>query len=176
MVPYDFVLEYSVMTVAETSWTELLTESICGASRLILLGIGNDLRGDDAAGVLCLRELKSRFHGRRDILFIEGGETPENQTGRIREFRPDLVVILDAARGGGTPGKIFLIDKNLIADEDVSTHRVSLAMLIRYLEMSIGTRVVLLGIEPESTDFNHPISFRVRNGISVLVDYFLEIL
>jgi len=37
---------------------------LAGAERLIVLGVGNELRGDDAAGLLVARALK-RFNGER---------------------------------------------------------------------------------------------------------------
>jgi hydrogenase 3 maturation protease len=163
--------------VIEASWVEFLTESLRGAARIVLLGIGNDLRGDDAAGLLCVRELEKRLGfmqnqrgNKKAVLLLDGGETPENQTGKIREFRPDLVVLLDAARGGRSTGEIFLVDREKIADEDVSTHRISLSMLVRYLEDSIGARVLFVGIEPGPTDMNIPVSAEVQRSIVVLVD------
>jgi hydrogenase maturation protease len=102
------------------------------------------------------------------VLFIDGGETPESETSRIRSFRPDLVILIDAARSGRKPGDIFLVEKEAIADEEVSTHRISLALLVRFIEESIGARVLFLGIEPESTEPETAMSASVIRAIEAI--------
>ncbi|MCX6566830.1 MAG: hydrogenase 3 maturation endopeptidase HyCI [Candidatus Aminicenantes bacterium] len=159
-------------------WRQAVAAALSRATRIAVCGIGNDLRGDDAAGLLCLRQLETnppenfpRVSGDRPAIFIEGGETPENQTGRMRKFQPDLVLLIDAARGGRRPGEIFIVEKEKFSDEDVSTHRTSLSLLVRYIEESVGALVVFLGIEPVSTEINGPVSDAVRTSVSILADH-----
>jgi len=160
-------------------WRKAVAAAAAPARRIVACGIGNDLRGDDAAGLLCLRMirkiLKERPRGGagsgRKIFLLEGGEAPENQTGRMRKFRPDLVLLIDAARGGHRPGDIFLVEKEQMSDEDVSTHRVSLLRLVRYLEESLGAPVVFLGIEPVTTEIGEHVSGPVRMATSLLAEH-----
>ncbi len=163
------------MTVSDPpacSWRERAASVIDPAARIVVCGIGNDLRGDDAAGVLCLRSLERRVAstgpGPRAVLFIDGGETPENETSRIRAFCPDLVILIDAARSGRKPGDVFLVEKEAISDEEVSTHRISLALLVRFIEESIGARVLFLGIEPKTTESGSPVSPAVLRAIAAI--------
>lgn len=167
--------ERKTMTVSDSpagSWRAIAASAIDQAARIVVCGIGNDLRGDDAAGVLCLRSLERRFASAetspRAVLFIDGGETPENETSRIRAFRPDLVILIDAARSGRRPGDVFLVEKEAISDEEVSTHRISLALLVRFIEESIGARVLFLGIEPESTDSQTAVSAAVLAAVEAV--------
>lgn len=162
-----------------TDWPAAVQAAFSKASRIVVCGIGNDLRGDDGAGISCLRKLKAAREGGvssaagsgKIVAFIEGGEAPENQTGRIREFRPDLVVLIDAARGGGACGEIFIVAPDRIADDEVSTHRISLGMLVRYVRESIGSEVLFLGIEPESTKMGRSVSEAVKKAVFVLSEY-----
>ncbi len=155
-------------------WAEDMSPALAGASRIVVCGIGNDLRGDDAAGPLCLRAMRKRHpkaeEGPRPVRWIDGGETPENETSFIRAFHPDVVILIDAARAGKPPGEVTLIQKEAIADEEVSTHRISLALLVRFIEESIGARVVFIGIEPESTNQGDPISAPVRKAMREVED------
>jgi len=159
-------------------WREVLSSASREMSRIAVLGIGNDLRGDDAAGVLCVREAgkvwglsrEAMTASGRSILLIDGGDAPESQTGPLRTFRPDLVILIDAARGGGPPGMVFRVEPDRISDEDVSTHRISLAMLVRYLEKSLETRVLFLGIEPASTEGQARVSPAVRTSVRLLAE------
>jgi hydrogenase 3 maturation protease len=165
-------------------WRAGVETAARGAARIGVLGIGNDSRGDDAAGVLCVRDAgkvwaissEATTSNGRSILLLDGGETPESLTGPLRAFRPDLVILIDAVRGGGPPGTIFRIDPERISDEEVSTHRISLAMLVRYLETSLGTRVFFLGIEPVSTEWNAPLSPPVRTSIQIIGETLTRIL
>jgi hydrogenase 3 maturation protease len=160
---------------SEASWRAETEAALSGTARIVVCGIGNDLRGDDAAGILIVRALEkssAAVHPKiRDVLFLDGGETPENQTSRMRAFRPDLVVLVDAARSGRPPGEIFLIKKETITDEEVSTHRISLKLLVRFIEESIGPRVLFLGIEPESTEPESAVSNAVQRAIFILTEY-----
>ncbi len=130
----------------------------------------DDLQGDDAAeffGTGCRRSAAPV----RPVLFVDGGETPENETGKMRHFHPDLVLLIDAARGGRPSGEIFTVDPESIADEEISTHRISLSLLVRYLEESVGARVLFLGIEPVSTSLHAPISDPVRRAVDALAAF-----
>ena len=107
---------------------------------------------------------------------IDAGETPENLTSLIREFRPTHVLIVDAAVAGYRPGTIFLVDRRKIRREDVSTHRLPLSLLARYLEESIGCRAILVGIEPTEVTWGKPVSPEVREAATELAAWLTETL
>jgi len=154
-------------------WKSRIRKEILSAQRIIILGIGNISKGDDAAGILCAQELKKKF-GRKAgsrLKILIGLETPENMTGEIRRFHPDLVLILDAAQGGYKPGTVFLAGKNQIEDDGASTHTISLALLASYLEETIGCKVIILGIQPLNLSLGDNISLPVRKASEKLVAY-----
>src|SRR6187455_3189676 len=76
--------------------------------RVAVLGIGNSLRSDDAAGILVARRLaQSRLTRDFDsILVVDAGPAPENTTAGLRRFAPELVLLIDAAEMGELPGMI----------------------------------------------------------------------
>ena len=133
------------------SWDRVLSRAIRRAGRVAIVGIGNVGRGDDAAGPLAARVLLAgRALPLEKALVIAAEDVPENYTGAIRVFSPDLTLLVDSAMAGRPPGTIFLIDPAEVADEDVSTHRVPLNRLARYIRETMGCRVLILGIEPSS--------------------------
>ena len=131
-------------------WEKILSRALREARKTVVLGVGNPDRGDDGAGPLCAESLKKRIGtcGGSRLLVLDGRAVPESRTGEIRRFAPDLTVIVDAAAAGLAPGTIFVLDADALSDEGVSTHTISLFYLARYLEKSIGSRVLILGIEP----------------------------
>lgn len=159
-------------------WQIRILEEIRRASKTVILGVGNRDRGDDGAGAVAAQRLKSALRGkaRARVRVILGYETPENLTGEIRAFGPGLVLILDAADAGRRAGAVFLVEKEKIADDGVSTHKISLVMLVRYLEESVGCRVLVLGIQPKTTSL-HPgeagLSAAVERAVGEIVDFLL---
>lgn len=146
-------------------WSVVLRREIRRSKRVAIVGAGHVGRGDDAAGTLVARRLLDpAVPLPAKALVIAAEEAPENFTGVVRAFAPDLTVLVDAACGGRPAGSVFLIDLAEIADDDVSTHRIPLARLARYLRETMDCRVLLLGIEPVS------LADRGEEAVSPVVD------
>jgi hydrogenase maturation protease HycI len=157
-------------------WKARLAAEWRDARKIVVLGVGNPDKGDDGAGPLCVdflkRELPTDVEGR--LLVIDGRDVPESQTGPIRAFGPDLTVIVDAVIGGRAAGTVFFVDREAIADDEVSTHRISQLYLIRYLEESIGSRVLVLGIEPETLAEGAPMTPAVARAVETLSEFLAD--
>jgi hydrogenase 3 maturation protease len=151
--------------------------------RVAVIGIGNELNGDDAAGVLVVRLVTEYLVARgldergpghfpaqpgisSDLLLIEGATAPENFTGRLRQFKPELVVMVDAAEMSAPPGTIQWIDWHQAGGMSASTHTLPPSVLSRFLVEEFGCQVVLLGIQPAHLDFDRPMSDAARAGAS----------
>src|SRR5690349_19061121 len=83
-----------------------LSSGAGAGSRLAVIGIGQELCGDDGAGCAVIQSLQERRGPSETFLALDGGCAPENQTGPLRRFRPSLVVLVDAAQMGIEPGSI----------------------------------------------------------------------
>ena len=127
-----------------------------------VVSIGHELRGDDFAGVALSRALRDLSAGRDDLLVIEGGPAPENVTGALRRFAPDLVVLIDAAQMDALPGAIRLLDWQAIQAGAPTTHSLSLRQFAAYLVAELGCEVAVLGIQPADVSFGAPLSQPVR--------------
>jgi hydrogenase 3 maturation protease len=141
--------------------------------RLAVVGVGHELRGDDAAGVVVVRQLSAVSRQPPDFLVIEGGHAPENCTGVLRQFRPDLVVLVDAAALGLAPGAIQLLSWEEIGGLSASTHTIPLHLLARYLMVELNCQVVLLGIQPLDTTLSEPLSLPVQVAVGQIVQALL---
>src|SRR5579864_1501585 len=73
--------------------------------RVALLGIGDTLRGVDGVGPRIARALKFLPFS-DNCLFVDAGVSPEAYTGTVREFAPDLVLLVDAVEMGAPPGHV----------------------------------------------------------------------
>ena len=131
--------------------------------RVVILGIGHELRGDDAAGLVVARQLQPLAGD--SLLVIEAGPAPENQTGRIRRFAPDLILFVDAAQLGETPGAIRCLPWQETSGLSASTHTLPPYMLARFLTAELGCEVSLIGIQPEQDVLGSSLSPVVEEAV-----------
>jgi hydrogenase 3 maturation protease len=129
-----------------------------------VLGVGNELNGDDAAGLLALHDLKQIGLPPDRFLLLETGSAPENFTAPIIRFAPDWVLALDAARLGFAPGQIAWIELDEIAGASAATHGLPLAMVGRYLTAETGCQLNILGMQVAQTGFDQPVSPEVSRA------------
>jgi len=162
--------------MTKSGWRKVTGETIASARRIAVLGVGNPDKGDDGAGMAAAAALAGRLSPaqKRRVRVLLGGSAPENLTGKIRAFRPELVVILDAVLGGLEPGSIFRVAPEMISDDGVTTHQISLRWLIRYIEESIGCPVIILGMQPKDIDYKGILSVEAETAISNAVEFLLE--
>ena len=66
--------------------------------------------------------------------------------------------MIDAALGAHRPGEVFPVEREDIPDEGISTHKISLRMLVAYLEETVGCSVVFLGIQAADLEIGNPVS------------------
>ncbi len=141
--------------------------------RLAILGIGNEFNGDDAAGILVLRALSSKLGQRPNLLLLEAGTAPENFSGSLRRFQPDLVILIDSADTGSLPGTVTWLDVQDTEGFSASTHSLPPSVFASYLIQEFGCRVALLGIQVERVGFNeaihHPIRLAIRKVVKGLL-------
>lgn len=129
----------------------------------ILIGVGNDMRGDDAIGPYVARRLKCK-----GWLAIDCGTAPENFLSVIRKAEPETVVIVDSAEMGLKPGDIRKIPKEKIGLLTLSTHSIPLSLLAEYIE-NFAQRVIIVGIQPANMEFGSEMCDAVKKAGETLI-------
>lgn len=137
--------------------------------RLSLIGIGNELGGDDAAGVAVIQRLQAELSQREALQLLNAGAAPENITGAVRRFQPGMIILFDAADFGGQPGEVSLLDWRETTGFSASTHSLPLHVFAAYLSSELDCAVYLVGIQPRSLDFDAPLSPPVEQAVAELV-------
>jgi hydrogenase maturation protease HycI len=121
------------------------------------VGIGSELRGDDAVGVVIVNRLAelSKSADCPRFLFLNGGSAPENILGEIRAFQPGTIVFIDAAILGGEPGTVKLIDtrREKISGVSFCTHSLPLTIIADYIRQTVPCEIFVIGIEPVDMNF-----------------------
>lgn len=151
----------------------LLRQRLSG--RLTVVGIGNAGRGDDRAGLRVARLLRRLATpggpgplSLADV--IEAHTSPEAYAGAIAASAPETVLLVDAADLSEPPGAVALVEEADLAERPGwEVHRPPLALLMRYLALRTGARVLLLAIQPKDTSWGAPMSPAVRRSTGAVV-------
>jgi hydrogenase 3 maturation protease len=126
---------------------DALALQLAGATRIAILGVGDDLNPRDRPGIiaaLLVHEL-----GVPNVTIFLTGTMPENYTGALRKLRPSHIVLIDAAEMGLAPGSLGIIHPERVRGQRFSTHAMPLSLVIGYLERELGATVLLIGVQPD---------------------------
>ena len=133
--------------VSPLAFDWLLRQRLGTAQRIAIVGIGDENSAVDRFGMEAAREIE-RQHLSGVRVFFAGTE-PESMTGPLREYRPDHILLLDAADMGSQPGTVAFIDPERIPAGHFSTHALPLSAVIKFIEKDTGAKVTLVGIQPD---------------------------
>lgn len=129
--------------------------------RIVFVGLGNPYRGDDGAGIEFIERLKSKKEF-RNSQFIIAGRNPENHLETILDYKPQVVVLIDAAHSNIEPGKLKFFNEEDVEQKDFSTHVFSIKMITEYLIKNQKMDFLFIGIQPLTTNFNEGLSQTVK--------------
>jgi hydrogenase maturation protease len=140
-------------------------------ARLAIIGIGNELRGDDAAGLEVVRRL-----GDLDPAAVAVHEHRGEGLGLIDAWEgTDTVLLVDAVRSGAAPGSIHVHDASARPlppfRRGGSTHAFSAADAIE-LARRLGrlpATVIVFGVEGGRWELGEPLSDPVSGALPELV-------
>lgn len=153
-----------------------LEEFLEGYEKLIILGVGNELKCDDGIGPYIIKKLQEADIGNEDILLIDAETVPENFTGKIRKENPTHLIIVDACLMGCDAGEIKIVDYEEFVNIGISTHSMSLSFFVKYLQKDLDFNIIFVGVEPESMDYNETPTETVEKSALEFIDLLREIL
>ncbi len=131
-----------------------LEDFLNGCEKLIILGIGNELKCDDGIGPFIINKLKMENIENDKLLLINAETVPENFTGKIKKENPTHIMLIDACLMDSNPGEIKIVDSQDFANIGISTHSMSLSYFVKYLQQGNDFKIIFVGIEPESMDYS----------------------
>lgn len=146
------------------SFKAQLTDFLKDYAKLIILGVGNELKSDDGVGPYIIKMLDEEFVQNESLLFIDAQTVPENFTGKIRKENPTHMIIVDACLMDKKPGDMQIVDKYDFANIGISTHSMSLSYFVKYLEKDTDFKIIFVGIEPETMDWGDEPTSEVKKA------------
>lgn len=130
--------------------------------KIILLGLGNLLCGDDGFGVKVVQDLQKKYSFPDNCEVIDGGTQGQILYGILEDA--DNLLIIDAVDFGLPPASLSLRDQNEIpvwlGSQKLSAHQSSFAEVLALGELKeiLPEEICLLGFQTSDVEFGHPLS------------------
>ncbi|MGQ9479083.1 MAG: hydrogenase maturation protease [Thermoproteota archaeon] len=148
-----------------------LKEWLAGAEMLMVLGVGNELRGDDAAGIIVARRLEG-FNGDR-FEVVECGASLDTCLDYALGKNPSHILIIDAFLDGG---RLMLLDlSDIESNTPFSTHAIPIPLLLEALGKPEKVKVKVLGIGIDSFELGESISEKCVEMVGIAVKAIREV-
>jgi hydrogenase maturation protease len=139
--------------------------------RAVVLGIGNTILSDEAAGVRAVEALQQGWLLPENVLAIDGGTSSMEMIEDLSDL--DFLVVIDVVRTGAAPGTVVKI----VGDEipvffrgKLSPHQIALPDVLASLELldAMPKEIVVLGVEPISLELGMTMTPTVAATIPLL--------
>lgn len=142
--------------------------------KVLIMGIGNPQRGDDAVGSIFVKELKNKL---KKISLIDAEATPENFLAKIINEAPHFIFILDSADLGRRPGEIFIVEASEFKENKnlYFTHNFSISLIVKFLKTYLNAEIYLILVQPKRISFKEGLSPEVEISLSKLKNWFLHL-
>ena len=142
--------------------------------KIVVIGVGNVLMGDDGFGVAVVEELR-RLNlpveiydcstlGLQILNYVEGC---------------DLCIVVDTVKANGKPGELYIFDlEECKAKMPTSLHDIGLveAFKLGGFAYKLPKKVIVVGVEPERVEFGLELSKPVRDAIPKAVKMVVDII
>ena len=140
--------------------------------RVVVVGIGNRLRGDDGVGSALAGVLIEAGVPR----VFDGQDLPDAMVADVAATSPDTVLLVDAVDLGSEPGSVALLGRGQTMSYLPTTHRIPADLLMEVLEQATGARCLLLGVQPAATEFGRSMSSEVAAALDLLAGLLVGVL
>ncbi len=141
------------------------------SAAILVLGLGNPLLRDEGVGGRALEALRSRVTFSSDVELLDGATAGLGLVPRASAA--EKLLVLDAVRAGGEPGTVLKLDGHKLTRDVSSTtspHQIGLADILSASRLLGGPEdVVVLGVEPQTTELGFGLSEPVEGALSKLV-------
>ena len=144
--------------------------------RVVVVGVGNILLGDEGFGVRVVEEL--RKHKLPENVEVYDGATLGLQILNFLDGA-DFAIIVDAVRAKGEPGQLFVFEIGEARQRPMlSMHDLDLvkAIEIGKFAYNLPKKIVVVGVEPERIEESLEISEKVKRAIPKAIEVVLELI
>jgi len=154
------------------------TKTVNSMKKVLVVGIGSILRGDDGVGTMVIDGLEKE--ALPEYVSLERGDLSGID---LLKYFPDFekVIIVDAADMKEAPGTIKVFQSAVIKKSDfndcVSTHGMALLETLTLAEkLDIPSEITIIGIQPQDVSFRLGLSDTVEKTIPSVIEKVKQVL
>ncbi|MEI6600430.1 MAG: HyaD/HybD family hydrogenase maturation endopeptidase [Comamonadaceae bacterium] len=141
--------------------------------RAVVLGIGNTILTDEAAGVRAVELLEQRYRVPDNVLVIDGGTSGMEMIEDLSDL--DFLIVIDVVKTGAAPGTVVKIAGQEIPvffRRKLSPHQIGLPDVLASLELldAMPKEIIVLGVEPISLELGMEMTATIAVKVPELVD------
>jgi hydrogenase maturation protease len=139
--------------------------------RAVVLGIGNTILSDEAAGVRAAEALERGWTLPPEVQVIDGGTSGMEMIEDLADA--DLLIVLDVVKSGHAPGTLVRIEGEAVPKffrRKLSPHQIGLPDVLASLEL-LGTMpgaIIVHGVEPVSLALGMEMTDTVAQAVPLL--------
>lgn len=139
--------------------------------RAVVLGVGNIILSDEAAGVRAVEALQAGWLLPANVVAIDGGTSGMEMIEDLSDL--DFLIVLDVVKAGVPPGTVVKFagdDIPVFFRRKLSPHQIGLPDVLASLELldSLPKEIVVLGVELISLELGTEMTPTVAEKVPVL--------
>lgn len=150
-------------------------------SRVLVLGCGNILFGDDGFGPAVVEHLQSHYTVPDDVCVLDVGTGARDLlcTVALSPVKPRRIVVIDAADTGRKLGEVFVApieDLPPAKGGSFSLHQLPTSSLLRELKECCQLDILLIAVQPESIPetVSPGLSQKLEAAVAPVCQYIVE--
>ena len=172
MLPFQESCHGSCSFAGDLETEERMIYGIRGVHvKALVVGIGNDLRGDDDAGLAVARMMKREQPAGVSIVELN------NDVTALIDHLPgfDVAMIIDATQSGSPPGTIHRFDASTIPLPETpstrSTHGMTVGSVLELarIQQQLPKKVLVYGIEGKQFSHGSSLTAEVGRAVRIVV-------
>lgn len=141
--------------------------------RAVVLGIGNTILTDEAAGVRAVEALEQAYRMPDNVLVIDGGTSGMEMIEDLSDL--DFLIVIDVVKTGAAAGTVVKIagkEIPIFFRNKLSPHQIGLPDVLASLELldAIPKEIMVLGVEPISLELGMDMTPTVAARVPQLVE------
>lgn len=152
------------------SWNKEVAAALAPKGRTLVITLGSTLRADDGVGPYVCSHVKFK---RPELRLLDAGTTPENIAQTAIDWKPDKIILVDAAHFKGRAGEVRVIPLTAIDQAmPLSTHSFPLSVTFSIVREDTKAELAVVGVQAKSLDYKEGLSPEVEESGRKLVEYF----
>lgn len=140
--------------------------------RVVILGIGNILLGDEGVGVRAVEAIERDYRLAAGVVAIDGGCSAMELLEDLENL--DGLIVVDAVYAGQQPGELILLEGEAVSKffrTRMSPHQVGLSDVLAALELTgrAPKQLLIVGVKPLSMDLSMELTPQVAARLPEMI-------